>query len=181
MTLVKHERKYTGRILDVDLDTVRFPDGSIGQLEMIRHPGAAAVVPFMDPPSAPDPRILLLRQFRHAAGRPLWEVPAGRLEPGENPEACALREMQEEAGVMARHVRPLLPILTTPGFTDEQIHLFMAWELKPVPTAREPDEFVEVHELRWSEVGRLLARGEVVDGKTLVTLMYVQCFRRAVA
>lgn len=178
MTLLSHDRKYTGRILDLDLDTVRFPDGSVGQLEMIRHPGAAAVVPFVDPPTDPDPRVLLIHQFRHAANGPVWEVPAGRLEPGESPETCALRELQEEAGVEARQIQPLLPILTTPGFTDEKIHLFMAWELKPVPHAREADEFVEVHELRWSEVGRLLARGEVVDAKTLVTLMFVQCFRR---
>lgn len=178
MALVTRERKYTGRIVDLDLDTVQFPDGSIGHLEMIRHPGAAAVVPFVDPPDAPDPRVLLIRQFRHAADGPIWEVPAGRLDPGEDPATCAARELQEEAGVAARHMRPLLPILTTPGFTDEKIHLFMAWELKPVPLAREPDEFVEVHELRWSEVGRLLAQGQVVDAKTLVTLMYVQCFRR---
>jgi ADP-ribose pyrophosphatase len=178
MTLQARERKYTGRIIDLDLDTVRFPDGSIGHLEMIRHPGAAAVVPFLDPPTDPDPRVVLLRQFRHAADGPLWEVPAGRLDPGESPEQCALRELEEEAGMRARHVRPLLPILTTPGFTDERIHLFMAWELKPVPHAREPDEFLEVHEVRWSEVGRLVSRGEVQDAKTLVTLMYVQCFMR---
>src|SRR5512134_2634760 len=82
MTLQARERKYTGRIIDLDLDTVRFPDGSIGHLEMIRHPGAAAVVPFLDPPTDPDPRVVLLRQFRHAADGPLWEVPAGRLDPG---------------------------------------------------------------------------------------------------
>jgi ADP-ribose pyrophosphatase len=178
MTLLSRERRYSGRILDVDIDTVRFPDGSAGQLEMIRHPGAAAVVPFVDPPGSSNPRVLLLRQFRHAANGPLWEVPAGRLEPGEAPERCALRELQEEAGVVPAVIRPLLPILTTPGFTDEKIHLYMAWELKPVPHAREPDEFLEVHELRWSEVGRLLARGDILDGKTLVTLLYVQCFRR---
>jgi ADP-ribose pyrophosphatase len=178
MTLQARERKYTGRIIDLDLDTVRFPDGSIGHLEMIRHPGAAAVVPFLDPPTDPDPRVLLLRQFRHAANGPLWEVPAGRLDPGESPEQCARRELQEEAGVAARHLRPLLPILTTPGFTDERIHLYMAWELKPVPLAREADEFMEVVELRWSEVGRLASSGEIQDAKTLISLLYVQCFGR---
>ena len=178
MTLQARERKYTGRIIDLDLDTVRFPDGSIGHLEMIRHPGAAAVVPFLDPPTNPDPRVLLLRQFRHAANGPLWEIPAGRLDPGESPEQCAMRELQEEAGVVARHLQPLLPILTTPGFTDERIHLFMAWELKPVPFAREADEFMEVRELRWSEVGRLVSEGDIQDAKTLVTLLFVQCFRR---
>ncbi len=176
MTWITTERKYSGRIIDLDVDTVKFPDGSMGQLEMIRHPGAAAVVPFLDPPGAADPRVLLLRQFRHAADGFLWEVPAGRLEPGEAPEACARRELQEEAGMTAGRIIPLVPILTTPGFTDELIHLFSAHNLSPVPTAREPDEFMEVHEVRWSEVGRRIRQGEIRDAKTLVCLMFVQCF-----
>jgi ADP-ribose pyrophosphatase len=176
MTWITTERKYSGRIIDLDVDTVKFPDGSMGHLEMIRHPGAAAVVPFLDPPGAADPRVLLLRQFRHAADGFLWEVPAGRLEPGEAPEACARRELQEEAGMTAGRIVPLVPILTTPGFTDELIHLFSAHNLSPVPTARESDEFMEVHEVRWSEVGRRIRQGEIRDAKTLVCLMFVQCF-----
>ena len=170
------ERKYSGRVIDLDVDTLKFPDGSTGQLEMIRHPGAAAVVPFLDPPGTADPRVILLRQFRHAADGYLWEIPAGRLEPGEPPEACARRELREEAGVNAERVLPLTSILTTPGFTDELIHLFAAHNLSPVPTAREPDEFMEVHEIRWSEVGRRIRRGEIRDAKTLTALMFVQCF-----
>ena len=176
MTRITTERKYSGRIIDLDVDTVKFPDGSIGHLEMIRHPGAAAVVPFLDPLDAPDPRVLMLRQFRHASDGYLWEIPAGRLEPGEAPESCARRELREEAGMTAGRVIPLVPILTTPGFTDELIHLYAALNLSPVPTAREPDEFMEVHEVRWSEVGRRIRQGEVRDAKTLVALMFVQCF-----
>ncbi len=176
MTRITTERKYSGRIINLDVDTVKFPDGSVGHLEMIRHPGAAAVVPFLDPTDAPDPRVLLLRQFRHAAGGYLWEVPAGRLDPGEAPEECARRELREEAGMAAGQLRSLVPILTTPGFTDELIHLYSAHNLSPVPAAREPDEFMEVHELRWSEVGRLIRGGEIRDAKTLTALMFVQCF-----
>jgi ADP-ribose pyrophosphatase len=176
MTRFTTERMYTGRIIDLDVDTVRFPDGSTGQLEMIRHPGAAAVVPFLDPPGSADPRVILLRQFRHAASGYLWEIPAGRLEPGEPPEACARRELREEAGMIADRVLQLTSILTTPGFTDELIHLFSAHNLSPVPTAREPDEFMEVHEIRWSEVGRRIRGGEITDAKTLTALMFVQCF-----
>ena len=176
MTRVTTERKYTGKIIDLDIDTVKFPDGSIGHLEMIRHPGAAAVVPFLDPLDAADPRVLMLRQFRHAADGYLWEIPAGRLEAGEAPETCARRELREEAGVTALRIQPLVPILTTPGFTDERIHLFSAHNLSPVPTAREADEFMEVHEVRWSEVGRRIRRGEIQDAKTLAALMFVQCF-----
>jgi ADP-ribose pyrophosphatase len=178
MTRITTERKYSGRVIDLDVDTVRFPDGSEGQLEMIRHPGASAVIPFLDPPQSRDPRILMLRQFRHAADSYLWEIPAGRLEPGEAPEVCARRELREEAGMIAGQVTSLVTVFTTPGFTDEIIHLFSAQNLSPVPAAREPDEFIEVHEMAWSEVGRLIRTGKIVDAKTLTALMFVQCFRR---
>jgi len=177
MTLLGAERVYDGRVIDLDVDTVRFPDGSTGRLEMIRHPGAAAVVPFLDPLSAADPRILLLRQFRHAADGYLWEIPAGRLDAGEAPDACARRELREEAGCEATSVEQLCTIYTTPGFTDEVIHLFMAQGLVEKTTAREADEFIEVHEIRWSEVGRMISRGKIRDGKTLVALLFVQCFK----
>lgn len=178
MTRISTERRYDGRVIDLDVDTVRFPDGSVGHLEMIRHPGAAAVVPFVDPPGAADPRVLLIRQYRHAASGYMWEVPAGRLEPGEPPEECARRELREEAGRTAGILVPLTSIYTTPGFTDELIHLFAAQNLSPVPTAREADEFIEVHELPWSRVGKMIQDKEITDSKTLVTLMYVQCFAR---
>lgn len=177
MTLLGAERMYDGRVIDLDVDTVRFPDGSIGRLEMIRHPGASAVVPFLDPASAPDPRILLLRQFRHAADGYLWEIPAGRLDAGEDPETCARRELREEAGCDATSMERLTTIYTTPGFTDEIIHLFMAQGLVEGTTAREADEFMEVHPIRWSEVLAMVSRGEIRDGKTLVGLLFVQCFR----
>lgn len=178
MTRITTARKYSGRVIDLDVDTVRFPDGSEGHLEMIRHPGASAVIPFLDPPQSPNPRILMLHQFRHAADGYMWEIPAGRLEPGEDPEACARRELREEAGRTAATVTPLTSVFTTPGFTDEIIHLFSAQNLSPVPTARESDEFIEVHEIAWSEVGRMIRKGEIQDAKTLTALMFVQCFNR---
>jgi len=181
MTLLTTTRKYQGRRISVDLDTVRFPDGSTGTLEMVRHPGAAAVVPFLDPVTAPDPRILLIRQFRHAADDSLWEIPAGTLDPGEDPVDCAERELEEEAGVEADDLLLLSTIHTTPGFTDERIHLFVAIGLTPGTAAHESDEFLEVHTLRWSEVGRMIRDGRIRDAKTLAALMYVQCFLRSAA
>jgi len=178
MTLVSARRLYDGRVLDLDLDTVRFPDGSTGELEMIRHPGASAVVPFLDDPRAADPQVVLIRQFRHAAGGYLWEVPAGRLDAGEAPEACARRELQEEAGLAARELHRLTTIYTTPGFTDERIHLFYALAVEDGGHHREPDEFMEVHRLRWSEVRRMAGAGEIRDGKTLVSLLFVESFLR---
>ena len=177
MTLLGAERVYDGRVIELDVDTVRFPDGSTGRLEMIRHPGASAVVPFLDSPTAPDPRVLLLRQFRHAADGYLWEIPAGRLDAGEDPEACARRELREEAGCDATSVERLTTIYTTPGFTDEVIHLFTAQGLVEKETARESDEFMEVHPVAWSEVLGMISRGDIQDGKTLVALLFVQCFR----
>lgn len=181
MTLLATTRVYPGRRISVDEDTVRFPDGSTGTLEMVRHPGAAAVVPFLDSPGAPDPRVLLIRQFRHAADGRLWEIPAGTLDPGETPETCARRELREEAGVRARALRRLATVFTTPGFTDERIHLFYATALTRVPAAPEADEFLEIHERRWSEVGRMVRRGEIRDAKSLVALLYLQCFVRPAA
>ena len=176
MTLLESQRLYQGRVVNVDQDTVRFPDGSIGELEMVRHPGAAAVVPFLDDPASPDPRVLLIHQFRHAANGLLWEVPAGTLEPGEPPDACARRELSEEAGMEAGKLVRLTTIFTTPGFTDERIHLYLATGLSPVALAREEDEFITVHVKRWSEVGKMIRSGRIKDGKSLCSLMYVNCF-----
>ncbi len=176
MSLLSSARLYTGRIVNLDLDTVRFPDGSTGRLEMLRHPGASAVVPLLDPPGSPDPRVLLIRQFRHAAEDFIWEIPAGRLDPGETPEQCAGRELEEEAGMRAGRLERLTTIYTTPGFTDERIHLFLATELTPGEHRREPDEFLEVQPRRWSEVVELVRTGQVVDAKTLVSLLFVQCY-----
>lgn len=178
MALIRAERRYSGRIIQVDHDTVRFPDGSSGVLEMIRHPGASAVLPFLDPPRSSDPRVLLIHQFRHAADDFLWEVPAGTLSPGEDPEGCAHRELAEEAGMAAGRLERLTTIFTTPGFTDERIHLFLAADLTRVPQATEADEFITVHEKRWSEVGRMVRRGEIRDGKSLCALLYAQSFLR---
>lgn len=174
MTLISAERRYQGRIIHVDVDTVRFPDGSSGQLEMVRHPGASAVVPLLDEPGSPDPRVLLIRQFRHAADGVIWEIPAGRLDPGESPERCAHRELAEETGMRAGRMEPLGLIYTTPGFTDERIHLFLAGGLSPGEHQREADEFLELHPLPWSEAMQLIDRGEIVDAKTLTALLLVQ-------
>ena len=178
MTLVSTERLHKGKIVNLDLDTVRFPDGSTGQLEMVRHPGASAVVALLDEPRSPDPRVLLIRQFRHAADDFIWEIPAGRLDPGETPSTCAHRELEEETGMSADVLSRLTTIYTTPGFTDEKIHLFLAHELKKGTHKREADEFMEVHTRRWSEAMNMIRSGEISDGKTLVALMFIQGFRR---
>jgi ADP-ribose pyrophosphatase len=170
------KRIHAGRVIDLDVDTVRFPDGSTGQLEIIRHPGAAAVVPFASDPQGPDPTILLIQQYRYAVNGSLIEIPAGRLNPGEDPRICAERELLEEVGVKAGRVERLTTIWTTPGFTDERIHLFWASDLTAGKHAREPDEFIEVTPKPLSEVLTLIRSGEICDAKTALAILFVAGF-----
>ena len=171
------QRIYTGRIINLDVDQVRYPDGSTGELEMIRHPGASAVVPFLSDPAGDDPQILLLRQYRYAADGYIYEVPAGRLEPGETPLDCARRELREETGCTAQHIEPLMSLFTTPGFTDELIHLYLATGLTRGTTHRDADEFFEVETLALSRVLEMIERGEIRDAKTVVTVLFAAGFR----
>ena len=167
---------FAGRIFRLDRDRVRFPDGSEGDFDIIRHPGASAVVPFLDDPRSADPRVLLIHQYRYATGGDLWEIPAGRRDGDEDPAATAHRELAEETGYRAGRMERLASLYTTPGFTDELIHLYLATELVPGESAREADEFLDLHELRWSAVGRMLRDGVIADAKTAAALMWVQCW-----
>ena len=173
---IESRRVYSGRVVNLDVDRVRYPDGSTGDLEMIRHPGAAAVIPFASDPRGPDPTVLMISQYRYAAGGPVLEIPAGRLSPGEEPVACARRELLEEVGVTAGRVEHLTTIWTTPGFTDERIHLFWAADLTAGTVAREPDEFIEVVPKPLSEVLTLVRDGGVCDGKTVAAILYMAGF-----
>jgi ADP-ribose pyrophosphatase len=164
-------------VLNLDIDTVRFPNGTTGELEMIRHPGASAVVPFLSDPTDDDPQVLLIRQYRYAAEGFVYEIPAGRLDPGEEPVGCAHRELREETGCDAERVEHLVTIYTTPGFTDEKIHLFMAVGLSRGELAREADEFIEIETMPLSRALELVERGVIQDGKTIVGLLYAAGFR----
>jgi ADP-ribose pyrophosphatase len=166
-------RAWQHRFLDAHVDQVRFPDGSTGEQVLIHHPGAAAVVPVLSAPAGDDPQLLLIRQYRYAVGGPLWEIPAGRLEIGEAPIDCARRELLEETGCRCERLEPLTWLWTTPGFTNEKIHLFVATGLTQGEAAREADEFMEVVPLALSEVLRMIQRGEITDAKTMVAILYM--------
>ncbi len=153
--------------IDVSRERVRLPGGRETELDIVRHPGAAAVVPFLD-----EDHVLLIRQYRHAAGGTILEVPAGKLDPGETPESCALRELEEEAGRRAGRLEKLGWIFTTPGFTDEVIHLFAAYELASVPTRHEPDEVIELLPMPFAEALELVWRGELTDAKSALALLH---------
>jgi ADP-ribose pyrophosphatase len=174
---INSKRAYTGKVISLDVDTVRFPDGSAGELEMIRHPGASAVVPFLSDPAGENPQVLLIRQYRYAADTYLYEIPAGRLNAGEAPRDCAARELKEETGCTADKLEHLLSFYTTPGFTDERIHLFMATGLVAGETKHEADEFLDLQPMLLSRALEMVEAGEIVDAKTALGLMYAAGFR----
>jgi len=174
---ISSEPVYSGRIVKLFKDTVRFPDGSTGQLDVVRHPGASAVVPFLTDPTADDPQLLLIKQYRYAAGGYIYEIPAGMLDEGEDPVDCAHRELKEEVGCTAKKMEHLLTVLTTPGFTDERINIYMATGLERGDTAHESDEFLTIETVTLSSALRLIQKGEIQDGKTALGILFAAGFR----
>lgn len=171
-------RVYTGRVLTLDVDTVRFPDGSNGDIEMFRHAGASAVLPVLGG-DASDPSILLISQYRYATDGTIWEIPAGRLDTGEEPLAGAKRELLEETGATAGRLDLLTTIYPTPGFCDERIHLFAAFDLSvdDKKSKREADEFLTVSPFPLSTVLGMVKDGTISDAKTICAVLFFAGFR----
>jgi len=163
---VSSTQVYSGRIISLTVDEVALPDGRRCELEMIRHPGAAAVVPI-----DADGNAILVRQYRYATDGWLLEVPAGKLDPGEPPEKCAVREVEEETGYRVGRLQPLGWIWTTPGFTDEKIWLFRGTELARGAQDLQQDELLEVVKLPLTEAVRAAAEGRIQDGKSVCALL----------
>jgi ADP-ribose pyrophosphatase len=166
---------HRGRVVHLVVETVVLPNGNRVDLEIVRHPGAAAVVALTE-----KDEVLLVRQYRHAAGGFIYEVPAGKLD-GEPPEVCAARELAEEAGVEAGRLEKLGSIVTTPGFSDEVIHLFLAGELRPARQHLEPDEVLTVEAVPFLRAIAMCARGEMRDAKSMCALMLADLHRRGKA
>ena len=166
---------YTGIVVNLNVDTVTLPNGITVDLEVVRHPGAAAVVPLKD-----DGTVILIKQFRHAAGGFIYEIPAGKLHPGEDPKVCASRELEEEVGYRAGSLELLSSIFTAPGFTDEVIHIYKATGLTIGRQQLDRDEVLDVIEMPLAEaIGRIEA-GEIRDAKSIVGLqaVYLQTHSR---
>ena len=157
---------YKGRIVSLAIESHRLPDGRRADFEIVHHPGGAAVLPLLA-----DGRVLLIRQFRAVVGGEVLEIPAGRLEPGEAPEACARRELEEEAGWRAGRLLRLGQTLTSVGFCDERIYLFLADRLQPVPATPEADEFIAPLPLSLDEALGLVGSGAIIDAKTQLALL----------
>lgn len=163
---MKRRLAHRGRFLSLYVEEAELPNGRRVDLDVVRHPGASAVVPFET-----DRTVLLIRQFRHAAGGTIWEVPAGKLD-GDTPEDCAAKELEEEAGRRAGRLERLGSILTTPGFTDEVIHLFAAFDLQPVPKRLESHEVIEVIPTPLGRALEMVWSGEITDAKSVVALIH---------
>ncbi|MSR25143.1 MAG: NUDIX hydrolase [Nitrospiraceae bacterium] len=159
---------FKGKVVTLNLETVTLPNGATVELEVVRHPGAAAIVPMKD-----DRTVILIRQFRLAAGGFIYEIPAGKLFPGEDPELCAGRELEEEIGYRAGKIERLETFFAAPGFTDEVIHLFKATNLIKTAQKLDHDEVLEVIEIPIDKAISRIRDGTIRDAKTIVGLQSV--------
>lgn len=166
MSKLNEEVLYRGRILNLARETHRMPDGREANFEVVQHPGGAAALPILD-----DGRLILIRQFRPAIEDYLYEIPAGRLEPGEDASACVIRELQEEIGYRPGEVVKLGEIYSSVGFCNELIHLYLARQLSPAEQTLEADEFIELRIMTLDEAIGLLHSGQLSDAKTRVALL----------
>jgi ADP-ribose pyrophosphatase len=157
---------YQGKLFNVLLETVTLPNGKIKDREVVRHPGAAAMVPLLE-----DGKIVLVKQYRHAVGDFIWEIPAGTLEVGEEPVVCARRELAEETGYEAKNLDKLAEILPAPGYTDEHIHIYLATGLARAEQDLQDDEVLEVEPVDFDKALLMITRGEIQDGKTIAGLL----------
>lgn len=162
---IASELIFVGKLLRVRVDRVELPSGRIGAREVVEHPGAVAILPVLD-----DGRLVLVRQFRYAVGRPLLEVPAGTREPGEEPFVTAVRELREEVGLEAESVEPLVRFLISPGWCNEELIAYRATGLRDVGAAPEEDEQIEIVRVSPEEVPGLIAAGEIGDAKTITAI-----------
>jgi ADP-ribose diphosphatase len=156
---------YQGKVIDLSVETVTLPNGATAELELIKHPGASAVVPLKD-----NQTVVMIRQYRHAVGGYIYEIPAGKLHPGEDPRDCAMREVEEEIGYKVGTLEPLLSFFTTPGFTDEIIHIFIGKDLTVGKQDLGDDEVLEIVEIPLAKTIELINDGTIKDGKTIIAL-----------
>ncbi len=168
-TVVRSEIAYQGMLLTLRVDTVRLPSGRETGREVVVHPGAIALVPLLD-----DGRVVLVRQWRHAVGQMLLEVPAGTREPNEPPERTAARELTEETGYTAERIIPLGAFFTAPGFCTEEIHIYLAVGLHAGKATPEDDEGITLEHLMLADAPTAIARGDLHDAKSIAALFMAQ-------
>ncbi|MCY6370302.1 NUDIX hydrolase [Clostridium ganghwense] len=159
---------YKGRILSLDVRTVELPNGKIAKREIIKHPGAVAILAYKT-----DDTIILVEQFRNPIEKTILELPAGKLEPGEDAETCGRRELEEETGYKAKKFTYLGKIATTPGFCDEYIDIYKAEQLYDGNIGGDEDEFIKVCEVQVDKIKEMIKKGEIIDAKTISAFMMI--------
>ncbi len=165
MKVIEKSTLHRGRVFRLVREKVTLSNGTTADLDLIRHPGAAAMVPL-----AQDNSLILVRQYRHAVGDFLWEIPAGTLNPKEKPLECAKRELIEEIGYSAGRWEKLGEIIPVPGYSDERIHIFLATELDPAEQKLDPDEILNVHQIPMEKAFEMIEAGAIQDSKTISSL-----------
>jgi ADP-ribose pyrophosphatase len=156
---------YKGVMIDLDVEDVILPNERECKIEIVRHPGASAIVPMHE-----DGRVVMIKQYRYITGGHIWEIPAGKLNNNEDPLLCAERELGEEVGYHAINFKKLTTIWTTPGFSDERIHIFLATGLKRCPKNPDFDEIIEISERPIKEALDMIKKGEIIDAKSIIGL-----------
>ena len=171
--MIERTKMMDGNLLQVYLDRVELPDGQESLREWIDHPGASAVVPIFE-----DDRLVLVRQFRYATGKSFIEVPAGKLDfPGEEPEAVAKRELEEETGWTAHSLKPIGSLYAAIGYSNEVIHCFIATDLEKTSVNTDDDEFIELIYPTFDEAIKMISSGEICDMKSVAALMLANAVR----
>jgi ADP-ribose pyrophosphatase len=163
---IERKKLYSGRIVDVRLDTAELQNGKRVFREVVEHPGGVAIVPVLD-----DMRVLLVRQYRYPMGQELLEIPAGKLERGEEPIDCAMRELSEETGYTAGKLTYLGATYPSPGFCEEILHIYLATELTPGVSHPDEDEFLEIVEYRLDELVDMILKNDLPDSKTILGVL----------
>ncbi|KJJ40475.1 ADP-ribose pyrophosphatase [Bacillus subtilis] len=168
---IAKEQIFSGKVIDLYVEDVELPNGKTSKREIVKHPGAVAIVAVTD-----EGKIIMVKQFRKPLERTIVEIPAGKLEKGEKPEYTALRELEEETGYTAKKLTKITAFYTSPGFADEIVHVFLAEELSILEEKREldEDEFVEVMEVTLEDALKLVESREVYDAKTAFAIQYLQ-------
>lgn len=168
---ISTEPIYDGRIIKVQKDLVTLPNGKTASRELVKHPGAVGIIPI-----TAEGKLIVVEQYRKALERSLIEIPAGKLEPGEKPATTAIRELEEETGMGANQFDYLQTIATSPGFANEEIHLFIAKDLYKIaqPASLDEDEFVELMEIDLEEAEEMIVNGSISDAKTVIAVMWMR-------
>ncbi|KKY01150.1 MULTISPECIES: NUDIX hydrolase [Paraclostridium] len=163
---VSSDRIYTGKVISLKVDTVEVPKKGYQKREIIEHPGAVGIVAITD-----DNKVLLVRQFRKAIEKALWEIPAGKLEQGESPKDCAIRELKEETGYSANNIKLIHKFYTSSGFSNQKIYVYLATDLEKGECCLDEDEFLELHEVNLNDAYEMINKNDIEDAKTSIGLL----------